>query len=188
MLALGLLIEALLHHHGFRKLCLEAFWAAGQSLRHTFVVLPRQLLQLPLVRAMLASPYFGLVKQYLIKPAIVSLLLAAAFRFSSIAAPRSSRASESSLPSTCCSTRALVAMSTNWLPIGWCNAGTGCGFTCSAALFRFIVEVFPADFGNDRAAALHGRRVAALQGRREQLATTLAKAVLDAASGAWSTT
>ncbi len=74
---LGLFLEGLLHHRGFRTLCFELLWSAAQAARRVFIDLPASLLNLPLVQAALASLYFRLFQRYLLKPAIISALLAA---------------------------------------------------------------------------------------------------------------
>ncbi len=75
---LGLFLEGLLHHRGFRALCLELLWSAGQAGHRVFVEFPTRVLNLPLVRALVASPYFRLFQRYLLKPAVISALLTAA--------------------------------------------------------------------------------------------------------------
>jgi hypothetical protein len=76
---LGIFLEAVLHHAGFRKACLEFAWAIGRLGRWLLVDCLAQLLHLPWVRAILASPYFRLAERYVIKPAFISSLLAALF-------------------------------------------------------------------------------------------------------------
>ena len=79
VVGLGIFLEAVLHHAGFRKACLEFGWAVGRLVRWLLVDCLAQVLHLPWVRAILASPYFRLAERYLIKPAFISALLAALF-------------------------------------------------------------------------------------------------------------
>ena len=74
---LGLFLEGLLHHRGFRTLCFEVLWSFGQAARRILVEFPARVLKLPLVQAIVASLYFRLFQRYLLKPAIISALLAA---------------------------------------------------------------------------------------------------------------
>jgi hypothetical protein len=76
--SLGLFFQGLLHHQGFRTFCLELVWSVGVACRRVLVDLPARVLNLPLVQAVLASTYFRLLERYLLKPAIISMLLGAA--------------------------------------------------------------------------------------------------------------
>jgi hypothetical protein len=72
----GIFILGLLHHHGFRMMCLNVLWSSGRLARTLFVILPAQLLQLPLVQSIVHSIYFRLLQRGLFKPLLVTALLA----------------------------------------------------------------------------------------------------------------
>ncbi len=76
VVGLGVFLEAVLHHAGFRKACLEVGWAIGRLGHWLLIDFPARVLHLPWVREILASPYFRLAERYLIKPALISFLLA----------------------------------------------------------------------------------------------------------------
>ena len=76
----GLFLLGLLHHHGFRMMCLDVLLASGRLLRALVVEWPARLLQLPVVQAIVRSLYFRLLTRGLIKPMVVTAVIVACAR------------------------------------------------------------------------------------------------------------
>ena len=142
VVGLGVFLEAVLHHAGFRKACLEIGWAIGRLGRWLLIDCLAQLLHLPWVRAILASPYFRLAERDLIKPAFISGLLAVLFSivagevisagwclglFLCVAALVNSRLG-----------RNVDELLTDWVVQAWHHIR----IHVLSALFRFIVDLF----------------------------------------------
>jgi hypothetical protein len=72
---MGLFLLGVLHIHRFRMMCLDVLWLAGRTARTVFIDLPSQILQLPLVQAIVHSVYFRLLQQGLFKPLVVTALV-----------------------------------------------------------------------------------------------------------------
>ncbi len=142
VLGLGICLEALLHHAGFRKACLEACTAIGRIGRWLLVDWVRQVLALPWIRAILASPYFRLAQRYLIKPGFISALLAALV---SLASGRVISPGSGAILFLCVAVlvnsrlgRDVDELLTDWIVQTWYHIR----IHVVAAVFRFIVELF----------------------------------------------
>ena len=117
-------------------------WTGGKAAHTLLVDWPTRALSLPLFRAILASPYFRVFRRYLLKPAVISTLLAgcialffnrkttlesAAGIFVGVNVLLNSRFG-----------RNVDELVTDWLVSAWHRLR----IHVLAALFRFIVEVF----------------------------------------------
>ncbi len=142
VLGLGIFLEAVLHHAGFRKICLEACWAFGRLSRWLLVDWLREVLRLPWVRAILASPYFRLAQRYIIKPGFISLLLGALV---SVVAGRIMAPASATILFICVTVlvnsrlgRDVDELVTDLVVQAWYHIR----IHVVSALFRFIVELF----------------------------------------------
>lgn len=77
VLLLGLFLLGLLHHTGFRLLCLEVLLVVGRGLRKICYEIPVSLLKKPWVQAIVHSWPFQLLQNYLLKPALLTVPLVA---------------------------------------------------------------------------------------------------------------
>lgn len=77
VLALGLLLEGVLHSPAFRTALASRLAWIGRGLRRALVEWPRRLAELPAVRALLDSRWFALARRYLFKPLTLTVALTA---------------------------------------------------------------------------------------------------------------
>jgi hypothetical protein len=142
VLGLGVFLEAVLHHAGFRKVCLEACLTVGRIGRWILVDWFKLVLRLPWVRAILASPYFRLLQRYVIKPGFISVLLGAVV---SVAAGRVLSPGRAVILFLCVTVlvnsrlgRDVDELLTDWVVQAWYHIR----IHVVSAMFRFIVELF----------------------------------------------
>ena len=76
VLLLGAFIWGLIHQRAFRGACLNVIWWTGRFLRTIFVTGPAWLLRLPWIHAVINSAYFRLARRYMLKPLVLSGLIA----------------------------------------------------------------------------------------------------------------
>jgi hypothetical protein len=77
VLMLGGFLLGLLHHAGFRLLCLEVLLVLGRGLRKVFYEFPVRVLKQPWVQAIVRSWPFKLFQQYFLKPGVLTVALLA---------------------------------------------------------------------------------------------------------------
>ena len=156
----------MLHNAGFRKVAWKSAGPIGRLVRWLLIDCLAQVLHLPWVRAILASPYFRLAERYVIKPAFISRLLAALFW---VVAGQVISAGWGLALFLCVTVlvnsrlgRNVDELLTDWVVQTWHHIR----IHIFSALFRLDRRRVSALAGGDRAAALHRRRMAAVQGRR----------------------
>jgi hypothetical protein len=74
-LLLGLVLLGLLHHTGFRRLCFEGLMALGRLVYRLTYQWPKWLLEQPWVREIVQSWPFKALLQYVVKPALLTVLV-----------------------------------------------------------------------------------------------------------------
>ena len=163
---LGVVLLGILYYQRFRALCLAGVANAGRLGRLLFYELPRQVVSLQFVQAIVRSRVFQWFRRYALKPTIITgLVLAASYVF------------DFTLAYTGWFLVFLGATVLRQLAAGpQCRRADyrlGAAHLVQAARCTYSCRAVPAGDGPvqplagiDRAAAVHGRRVAALSRRR----------------------
>jgi len=138
----GFFLLGLLHVARFRMICLDVLLLAGRLARGLFIDLPARILALPLVQSIVDSVYFRLLQRGLIKPlvvtAVVAPLVAYAFEFKITVANGAMIFLVVNLVLNSRIGRDVDELITDWVAQAWHRFR----IRVLATMFRFVMDIF----------------------------------------------